>query len=401
MSQYFWPENFRLNELVAELSKRGHHVTVLTGKPNYPEGYVYPEYLKNPSSFDNYEGAEIVRVPLVARGTGRMQLLINYVSFPISACLLGAWRLRGRKFDIVLSIGLSPAFANIPAGMMRWLKAAPHIMWILDLWPDTLRAVGVLKSDVLLTLVGKVVGWIYSRTDLILAQSKSFRGQILRYAPGNARIEYFPAWADEIFDDVGLGCFAPEIALSPHVFTVLFAGNIGEAQDFPAILAAADLLRDRADIRWVIVGDGRGSEWVEREILRKGLQENVLMIGRHSLSRMPEFFAHADALLVSLRADPIFAMTIPGKVQSYLASGLPILAMLDGEGAQIIDEAGAGLVCKASDSVALASNVVELAHADALSLRQYGAKGRAYYEANFNRSTLVDKLERWMYLLAD
>jgi glycosyltransferase involved in cell wall biosynthesis len=400
VSQYFWPENFRLNELVAELCKRGHEVTVLTGKPNYPEGRVYTEYLNNPAAFVTYEGAVVVRVPIFPRGTRSWQLLLNYISFPFSASLLGIWKLRGRKFDIVLSIGLSPAFASIPACVVRWVKDAPHVLWILDLWPDTLRAVGVIKSEFILMLVGRVVGWIYNRTDLILAQSKSFRNNILKYAPQSAEIDYFPAWADEIFDNIELDYRAPEVAYRPHIFTVMFAGNVGEAQDFPAVICAAELLRDRPDIRWVIVGDGREAGWVKQEILQRGLQEKVLMVGRHPQSRMPEFFAHANALLVSLKRDPTFAMTIPGKVQSYLASGIPVLAMLDGEGAKVIEEAGAGLVCNASDSIALAKNVVELAQADAHSLQQYGIRGRAYYKSNFRRSTLVDKLENWLTSLA-
>lgn len=400
VSQYFWPENFRINELVAELTKRGHEVTVLTGRPNYPEGALYPEYLKNPSAFELYEGAEIVRVPLVPRGNRKLQLLINYMSFPISACLLGAWKLRGRQFDVVLSIGLSPIFANVPAVIMRWLKAAPHVLWILDLWPDTLKAVGIIQSEKILALVGKVVAWVYRRSDLILAQSKSFEDQIEKYAPSDTRIEYFPAWADEIFQDMALNQFAPEVPFQPETFTVLFAGNIGEAQDFPAILAAAEQVRQRTDIRWVIVGDGRESAWVAKEAKRRGLEQSVLIVGRHPLARMPEFFAHADALLISLKDEQLFSMTIPGKLQSYFASGLPILAMLNGEGAKIVREAAAGLACDAGDSAALARIVAQLADSDDDVRSQFGRNARAYCATNFNKKILIDQLEQWMSNLA-
>jgi glycosyltransferase involved in cell wall biosynthesis len=249
-------------------------------------------------------------------------------------------------------------------------------------------------------MVGFGVGWIYRRCDLILAQSLSFIANISHYASERVRIEYFPAWTDEIFGQ-GLPVEpAVEIPSAPGVFTVLFAGNVGEAQDFPAILDAASLLRSHDDIRWVIVGDGRMAEWVRKEIRSRGLEDRVLMVGRHPLERMPAFFACADALLASLRADPIFALTIPGKIQSYLGAGLPLLVMLDGEGAQIVAAAQAGLVCAAGDSAALAAHVVNLARMDPSERRRMGEHGRRLSAEAFDRRTLINRLEGWLEELA-
>lgn len=401
VTQYFWPENFRINELATELSRRGHEVTVLTGWPNYPEGRVFDAYRKYPERYASLEGVRIVRAPLWPRGRGGWRLFLNFLSFALSASIVGAWTLRGQKFDAVLVHEPSPITVGIPGAVMRALKRAPLAFWVLDLWPDTLKAVGVLKSPRLLETVGLLVRWIYGRCDLILAQSKSFKTHIARYAPKAIGIEYFPAWADDVFNlDQAI---EPDttVPAAPDIFTVLFAGNIGEAQDFPAILDAAESLRAREDIRWILVGDGRMSAWVAEEITRRQLTGKVLMVGRHPLERMPAFFAHADALLVSLKDDPIFSMTIPGKMQAYLGAGIPVLAMLNGEGADIVVEAQAGLVSPAGNGAALADNVASLAAMEKAERARMGANGRLFCTAQFDRNTQISRLEKWLQELIE
>lgn len=401
VTQYFWPESFRVNELVAGLVERGHEVTVLTGVPNYPEGRVFPEYRENPERFRSFQGADVVRVPLRPRGRGKLQLLLNYLSFVVWGCLLGPWRLRGRAFDALFVFEISPITAALPAVLLRRLKRAPLLLWVLDLWPETLSAIGVVRSERLLGLVGRLVSFIYRRCDLLLAQSPAFFGSIARWAGGQERIRYFPAWTEAAFDEgAGGGGVAPELAPFRDTFNVMFAGNIGEAQDFPAILEAAGRLRDRDDIRWLVVGDGRAAGEVRAEIARLGLQERVLLLGRHPLERMPSFFRGASALLVSLKAEPVFALTIPGKVQSYLAAGVPVLGMLDGAGARVIEEAGAGLTCPAGDGAALAERVRLLAGLPQAERGAMGERGRAYARREFDRATLLTRLEGWAHQAA-
>lgn len=395
VSQYFWPENFRINELVAEWGKRGHQVTVLTGLPNYPDGKVFARYRENPAEYDRFEGARVVRVPIIPRGKGSLSLVMNYLSFALSACVLGAWKLRSESVDVIFVYEPSPIFVGIPSSLLRWLKGAPQVFWVLDLWPETLRAVGVLKARWALDAVGILVSWVYARCDLILVQSRSFIDNITRYAPAGCRIEYFPAWADAIFSSDSV-VPAPEVSECKNIFTVMFAGNLGEAQDFPAILDAVDALRSRDDVRWIIVGDGRMAEWVKQKIDERGLAAKVQMVGRYSLERMPSFFQHADALLVSLRDEPVFSMTIPGKLQSYLAVGIPVLAMINGEGARIVEEAGAGLVCRAGDGAGLAANVEKLAAMDPVLRKNMGTYGRQLSKREFDRDCLVERLDWWL-----
>jgi colanic acid biosynthesis glycosyl transferase WcaI len=395
VSQYFWPENFRINDLVEEFVRRGHEVTVLTGRPNYPDGQFFRDFLENPSHFNEYKGATVVRVPILPRGQGGVRLLLNYISFALSASFIGPWRLSRRKFDAIFAYEPSPITVGIPAAVMRAFTGAPLTFWVLDLWPETLEAIGVVRSKVMLKLIGSLVSTIYAHCDLILAQSNSFIPQIARYAGRGRRIEYFPSWAESLFVLQG-GELAPEVTVKSGCFNIMFAGNIGESQDFPAILSAAEQLRAHSNIRWLIVGDGRMAGWVTEEIKKRALEHSVLMLGRYPVERMPSFFRHADALLLSLKDEPIFAMTIPGKLQSYLASGIPLLAMLNGEGSAVIQNAQAGLTCPAGDYAALAEAVLQLSAMSNEERKTMGMRGKALSDDEFGRKKLIDQLEGWL-----
>lgn len=397
VSQYFWPENFRLNELARELVSRGHEVTVLTGTPNYPGGDVFPEFKKDPARFSQYAGVSIVRLPFVPRGQSKIQLILNYMSFVLLGLTLGAWRLRGKKFDAIFAYLISPITAALPALFLGKLKRASVFIWVLDLWPETLSAVGVVRSPWLLGLVGRLVAFIYRHADRVLIQSRGFASNVSRYGCEATRVRYFPGWAEQVFEGpASNGEVAPELKSYKDGFNILFAGNIGDAQDFPAILDAAHILRHRDDVRWIVIGDGRASPKVVAEIEKRGLHDKVVMLGRFPVERMPAFFAGADALLVTLRKDPIFSLTIPAKVQSYLGAGKPILGMLDGEGASVIEEAEAGFVGPAGNASVLAQNVERLVEAGPAARIEMGAKGKAYCQREFERAKLIGQLERWM-----
>lgn len=399
ISQYFWPENFRINDLVSELVQRGHKVTVLTGHPNYPAGEVYPEFTSDMRAYDHYQGADVIRVPLMPRGQGGIRLMLNYLSFTLSASILGPWKLRGRKFDVIFVFEPSPITIGIPAIVMKWFKRAPIAFWVLDLWPQSLEAVGAVRSPFVLGLVDKLVRFIYRHCDAVLAQSKSFISVIGGQIDDAAKVLYFPSWAEPVSASEAV-LPAPEVQPRPDLLNIVFTGNVGEAQDFGSVLAAAEALREEP-VRWIIVGDGRKSAWLAEEVQRRGLVEQVLLPGRFGLDRMPSFFAHADALLVTLRDEPIFALTIPGKVQSYLMARRPILAMLNGEGASIIEEAGAGLAVPAGGGIELAVAVRTMMGFGATERNEMAAAGKRYAIANFDRDTLIARLDCILGGLAD
>lgn len=394
VSQYFWPENFRINDLANELVSRGHEVTVLTGLPNYPSGQIFEEYLADTEKFSNYKDIRILRVPLLPRGNGALRLFLNYLSFSIVACVLGPWKLRGQKFDVVFTCQLSPVTVGLPGAFLAWLKNAPMIMWVLDLWPDTLKAIGVVKSSRLLAYVGLLVEFIYRRCDLILAQSRSFIPKIQSLAGPCIPVVFFPSWAEDIFQ-AGALTPAPEVPVKDGVFNVMFAGNVGEAQDFECILSAATLLKGHSNIRWLIVGDGRMSAWVQAEVELRGLSECVLLLGRHPVERMPEFFLQADAMLVTLADQEIFSMTIPGKLQSYLAAGMPIIAALNGEGAEVVRSANAGFTCASGHPEGLAEIVLKMSDLPLSERRVMGKNGFEYSKREFDRQIVVDMAEKY------
>ncbi len=395
VTQYFWPENMRINDLVRDFAEAGHEVTVLTGLPNYPEGNVFPDYKMNPDSFKEYFGARVVRVPLVPRGKRSFNLVLNYLSFFVSASMLGVIKLRNQKFDAIFVYAVSPIMAAIPAVILGRVKKVSVFVWVLDLWPETLRAVGVLQHPTLLAMVGRMVSWIYNRADYLLLQSKGFADNVKKYCTkeiSSERLVYFPSWAEDDFS-ASSPISSSLLQRDDSVFTVVFAGNLGEAQDFPAVLDAVESLSGRVSVRWVIVGDGRMSKWLREQIESRGLN-NVLLLGRHPLSAMPGIFACADALLVSLKTNDVFEKTIPGKVQAYLASSKPLLGMINGEAARIIEESGAGFACSSGDTQGLASITLKLATTDVAQREIMGQAGREYYLRHFSKLTLMLRLEK-------
>jgi len=395
VTQYFWPENMRINDLVRDFAEAGHEVTVLTGLPNYPEGSVFTDYKTNPANFKEYFGARLIRVPIMPRGKRSLTLIFNYLSFFLSASTLGAIKLRNQKFDAIFVYAVSPIMAAIPAVILGRMKKAPVFIWVLDLWPETLRAVGVLRHPTLLAMVGRMVSWIYNRADYLLLQSEGFTDNVKQYCTKDISLErlvYFPSWAEDDFS-VSSPISSSLLERDDSVFTVVFAGNLGEAQDFPAVLDAVESLKDRVSVRWVIVGDGRMSKWLSEQVGLRGLS-NVLLLGRHPLSAMPGLFACADALLVSLKTNDVFEKTIPGKVQAYLASSKPVLGMINGEAARIIEESGAGFACSSGDTQGIARITLKLATTDVAQRVIMGQAGRSYYLSHFSKPTLMLRLEK-------
>lgn len=241
-------------------------------------------------------------------------------------------------------------------------------------------------------MVGRLVSFIYKHCDLILVQSKSFIPEVFKYSLNKNNIKYFPSWSDNPISKKKV-VFAKEIKKKPNTFNVMFAGNLGDAQDFPAILNAMEILKSNTRVRWLIVGDGRMKSWITKEISKRNLQKNIFLLGSYPVSRMPSFYKHADALLVSLKDEFIFSLTIPGKIQSYLASGKPILGMLNGAGAEIIRDAEAGFTCPAGESDNLAKIVLKMCSLSNKERLELGKNGIVFGESEFNRDVLIDKLE--------
>ncbi len=372
----------------------GCEVTVLTGQPNYPEGEVFEGYSAGAIVKHSYGGIDVFRVPIVPRGHGSaLRLVLNYISFVVSAAALGPWLLRRRSIDVIFVFAPSPILQAIPAIWLARIKRARLVTWVQDLWPESLSATGFIKNESLLRIVDGVVRWIYRNNDCLLVQSEAFIAPVEKMA-ARTPVLYHPNPGDLSFSAVASSVSPVELGSG---FNVVFTGNLGTVQALETVLKAAALLRQERDIRFVLVGSGSRFDWVESEIVRLGLK-NVQLTGRLPPSAMPAIMRQASVLLVSLVSNPIMRQTVPSKVQAYFAAGKPVIASLDGEGARIVDAAGAGLACPAEDSAALADAIKKLRDMPQETLNRMGENAAQFYQDNFEPRMLAKRL---MTLLKD
>ena len=391
VSQYFWPENFRINDLALGLQEQGNQVHVLTGKPNYPNGNFTTGYSFFKNGDEEYKGLKIFRSTLVPRGHGSgLMLTLNYFSFAFFASIK-AFFLK-EKYDLIFVYEPSPIFVGIPAIVIAQKLKIPIHFWVQDLWPESITAAGKLNNKIVLKSLNSLTKWIYKKSKSVLIQSEGFREYILSQDVNNSKIIYFPNSTEVLYNV--LEPTNEILQLIPKVpFSVMFAGNIGESQDFDNILDAAKLLKEMTpNIHFIILGDGRKKQYVLQKIEEYNLASNFHLLGAYPVDKMPYFFSCADVLLVTLKKSKIFSLTIPSKVQSYLACGKPIVAALEGEGAKIILESKAGLVATSGNNKQLANKVFELYKMSSDERITLGENGRTYFELNFEREKLLKEL---------
>jgi glycosyltransferase involved in cell wall biosynthesis len=390
VGQYFWPESFGINEITRTLVEKGLEVEVLTGKPNYPEGALHAGYRIWGCNQERFHGATVYRVPLTPRGKASgLKLATNYLSFVFFGMVSGPWLLRGRTFDVIFVYGVSPILQAIPAIFLGWLKGCPVVLWVQDLWPESLSATGHLRQKPALKLVEMIVRFIYRHVDLLLVQSEAFIRPVSELASGTP-VKYHPNSADGSLS-IPTEVAAPEVPGLGCGFSVVFAGNIGTAQSVDVIVEAAALLKQHTDVHFVVLGDGSRRDWMLNEARERKLT-NLHLPGRLPVDMMPGIMHEASVLLVTLADQPIFAATVPNKVQAYMAAGRPIIACLRGEGARLVIAARAGLAVPAEDGPALAEAVLQLQRMSITEREEMGRNGRVYFREHFDHDRLVDRL---------
>ncbi len=393
VTQYFWPETFKINDLCLALKERGHDVTIYTGLPNYPQGSFFKGYSFKGPYRETFQGMDVYRIPLWPRGGKKgFSLILNYVSYFIMASLL-APLVSSKKYDQIFIYQLSPITVAIPGIVLKYLKRIPLTLWVTDLWPESLEATGVVKNKKLLSLVGVMVKWIYKNSDKILITSKGFKKAIETFSINPEKIEYWPQWAENIFYNKTIIAPKEKSKLFDNGFNIVFAGNIGSAQDFETIIEAACKLKKFPDIRFIIIGDGIMKSWVDKKIQELDLNKTFYTIGKKPLEHMPYYFEKADALLLTLKKSFIFSITIPSKLQTYLASGKPIIVGIDGEASDIVQNWNSGVTAKAGNAESLKKAILKLYHADHKTLTSYGYNSRKCYQEEFHREALITKLE--------
>ncbi|CAI8844559.1 MULTISPECIES: glycosyltransferase family 4 protein [Pseudomonas] len=393
VTQYFWPESFIINDLVKTLTAQGHDIKVLTGKPNYPDGVVFGGYSASGYQEEKFESSvSVCRAPLRPRGaSGAKNLVLNYLSFILNGLKYYPAAVKGENFDAIFVFAPSPITSVIPAIYLKWKLKSHLAVWVQDLWPESLSATGFIKNKAILRVVGWLVKGIYAFVDTLLVQSRAFREPVARYAnPG--KVVYYPNSYQDVPPSVEETRIpAPLLAELDNHFCLVFAGNLGTAQSVETLVEVADKLRHLSELRIVLVGSGSMSNWIETQKKSRGL-DNLVLAGRFAATEMPHFFSRAEGLLVTLKQDEAFSYTIPSKVQAYLAAGRPIIAALDGEGARVIQEAGAGLTTAAQDAVGMANCIEQLFRMTSDERESLGQAGRAYYLEHFEMERQSQRL---------
>ena len=392
VTQYFYPEVFKSNDLAFELSKRGHHVDALVGIPNYPEGKYFKGYGVFKRRHEVVNGVNVYRVFQTPRGKGGWRLPINYFTFVIFGCLrvlfLFAWK---KRYDCIIGHEPSPIFQAYPALLLRKLRKTPFYYWIMDLWPDAMMSGGGVKNQKVLNFVDRLVKGIYKRTDKILITSERFREPIAAKGDFKDKIIYFPNWSDDILemDD----CY--EIPKLPDGFKIMIAGNLGKSQNLEAVTEVMLGLKDVPEVKWVFVGGGSRREWLEEFIKENGMEDRAVCLGLYPFKAMPAFYKQADAMLVTLRAGfPHLEAVVPARLQSYMSAGRPVLAMIGCGGADIIGESRCGYAVPAGDSKALIDVIKNKVLTNRESFRKMGENGRDFYLKHFRLNDCIDNLEK-------
>lgn len=391
VTQYFYPENFKSNDLAFEMKKRGHDITVLTGLPNYPEGKIFDEYgiLKN--RIQTINGVKIIRSLLLPRGKGGgLRLFANYYSFAFFASVKAFFLGLNNRYDAIIVHEPSPITQYYPALLINKIWKTPVYFWVMDLWPESLSIAGGVKNKFVLNYYTKVIKSFYKNSEKILITSKGFRGAINEKGSFDDKIVYFPNWAEDSISEGDTNFPIPQL---PEGFKVMFAGNIGEAQDLDNIMNAALELKDKKHIQFILVGDGRKMPFVKEFVEQNKLSDTVNIMGRFPVESMSSFFAKADVMLVTLKDDPIFNLTVPAKLQAYMSASKPIVAMLNGEGSQNIIDANCGFTVSAGNYKGLSETILEASQLSADKLNKLGDNSRSYYERYFKMSACITNLE--------
>lgn len=389
LTNYFYPEQFRGNDIAFELVSKGHQVTVLTCIPNYPEGRFYQGYGLFRRRREIINGVKVIRVPVIPRGSGRsVGMILNYLSGAFFMSLYALYYAIWYHFDTIFVQQLSPVFIGIPAVIVKKIRKIPIVFWILDLWPESLAAGGI-SSPKALSVIGKIVGWIYRHCDRLLISSQGFGPALMKRGVPESKIHYFPNWSENALCG---DCENYDLPDLPAGFILMFAGNLGEAQNLENLLNVALQLSSNKELKWVFVGEGRKKPYMERFIREHRLQDTVYLLGRYPIEAMPAFFKHADAMLVSLCDDPAFNLTLPAKVQAYMSCCKPIVGMLNGEGQEVLRQAQCGFAVGADDVVGMGNTIVRLLAMSPQERSRLGNNGYEYYLANFRKQACMDQL---------
>lgn len=383
ISQYFYPEQFRINDICTEWVKRGYQITVITGIPNYPEGRFFSGYHLLQKRKEDYHGVSVIRLPIIPRRKGSLMLALNYLSFVVSG---GIWSLCSRiKADYVFIFEVSPMTQALPGVWYAKRRQIPCYLYVQDLWPDNVQIITGIHNKMFIGCIDKMVQYIYKRCKRVFVTSQSFKKTLEERKVPAPKVVYWPQYAEDFYQPVKKNKMT-------DAFTIVFTGNIGYAQGLDILPKASELLKDE-NIRFLMVGDGRYRTELEREIGERNISEMFQFVGRVKPEEVPVYLAQADVAFLSFQDSPLFEKTIPAKLQSYMACGMPILAVANGETKRIIEEAGCGVCVPLRNLERLSETIRSLPQMNGGQMRKNALR---YSEQNFSKKKLMDFMEQFL-----
>lgn len=391
ISQYYYPEQFRINDICKELVKRGYEVTVLTGIPNYPEGKYYEGYGINKKREEVKDGVEIIRIPIIPRGKNSLMLVLNYISFVISGLFWA--KFTKREFDKVFIYEVSPMTQALPGIWYAKRKKIDSSIYVMDLWPESIELATGIKNRTILNWIGKMVDYIYKNCKTILTSSESFIDTICKRGHPREKMLFWPQYAEKFYQPLDRkNC--PIAEMQEEKFKIVFAGNIGYAQGLDIVIDTAIILKKKnCNAKFYLIGNGRAKEELKQKAKENGLEDYIEFIDKKPAEKIPEYYANADMAFITLKKDIISDQILPAKLPSYFACGVPILGSADGEIKQVIEKSGAGFCAKAGDEKELEEKIEFCIRLSKEEMKTMQENSRKFYCENYEQQLLLNKLE--------
>jgi len=396
--QHFWPETFRVTDMAEGLIENGYEVDILCGIPNYPAGKFFDGYGFTKNRRQNYRGANIIRVPEIPRGNNtNLRIFLNYISFPFFSLFYLPW-LMTKKYDRVLVYQLSPVFMSLPGIILAKTKKIKLYMYICDFWPHSLFSILHFKNKALINMITKMSYWHYRQADGLMGVFKGIQERLVSLVEiDKQKTLYIPQAAEKLYETE---VFDKKLEKRfKGKFNIVFAGSINPAQSFDTVVAAAKSVYDagHTNFNFIIIGDGMSKPWLVNEVKKQGLEKNFTFEGFKPVEDVPKYQTIADGLVVALTKSPLFEYGIPAKVQSYMASGKPIVGAMDGEGQKLINESGCGICVDSGDAKGLAEAITKLIEMPAKKRAAMGKLGRKYHFAHFERNYNLHRLIEFVF----
>jgi len=390
--QYYYPEQFRINDICEQLVHYGHSVTVLTGLPNYPMGKILPEYKWGRKRKETINGVNVLRCFEIGRKNGVIGMALNYGSYMVSASVKALFL--KKEFDVIFVYQLSPVFMTLPGVVLKKRSHKPLYLYCCDIWPESLKNYIADESSLIYKTVSKFSRYLYSQCDAITVTSKPFIDYFNQaHSIPIERISYNPQHADDNYLEM-------DFLVDDDVTDFVFMGNIGIAQDIDCILEATEKIKSIPKFKVHFVGDGSYLETSKDLAKQKGLEDLVVFHGRHPLDEMPNFYKLADACLLTLKDDSLVGWTMPSKLQGYMAAGKAVIGAINGAALDVISESNCGVCVKASDSEALAEAMKEFIQ-DPDKFKECGENGRNYFKSHFTKEIYMRKLEKTLIKMVE